>query len=235
MPDVDGCTSSVGNDGDCLTDDDGTDRTEPVAYNTRRRAAKERDHGDEKSEVELATSSASTEKTAKPGPQQVEINIQQPLANNNGQEEHDEERGYETCDSGLSNSTSSEDSVPEAERVPQPLPDPVLPTRPSSSSAGGKKQRYPSLHLPSVGRSASPGDDSSRQGSFAERNRSSDSLGSNISSSSRSRTRSKAQRRKQDGQKSRHALNKAYKSIISSVFDGKLMSSVQCLTCGQVS
>ncbi|CAG0912375.1 unnamed protein product [Notodromas monacha] len=135
----------------------------------------------------------------------------------------DDERGYETCDSGLSNSTSSEES-----------PNHGMAERTRSAR---KKQRYPSIHLPS---SPTDGDfHSGRHARFGELPAGSVPEG-NPQGYERRRARpcSKPRYRQadaDDASEHRATINKSYKSVVSSVFDGKLISSVQCLTCAQVS
>nr|XP_029712263.1 ubiquitin carboxyl-terminal hydrolase 20 isoform X1 [Aedes albopictus]XP_029712264.1 ubiquitin carboxyl-terminal hydrolase 20 isoform X1 [Aedes albopictus]XP_029712265.1 ubiquitin carboxyl-terminal hydrolase 20 isoform X1 [Aedes albopictus]XP_029712266.1 ubiquitin carboxyl-terminal hydrolase 20 isoform X1 [Aedes albopictus]XP_029712267.1 ubiquitin carboxyl-terminal hydrolase 20 isoform X1 [Aedes albopictus] len=118
------------------------------------------------------------------------------------------EAEYETCDSGVSEQSSLSDDI-----------------------SCNKRTRM-------VSRSPSP---SANQRSATSGSRQQSPIGSNRSNSSSSGSMSSMQQQQQqagssDQQQQKPAKDKLpERSIISDIFDGKLLSSVQCLTCDRIS
>lgn len=118
------------------------------------------------------------------------------------------EAEYETCDSGVSEQSSLSDDI----------------------SVNNKRTRM-------ISRSPSP---TANQRSATSNSRQQSPIGSNRSNSSSSGSMSSMQQQQQvgssDQQQQKPAKDKLpERSIISDIFDGKLLSSVQCLTCDRIS
>uniref|UniRef100_A0A1Q3FER0 ubiquitinyl hydrolase 1 n=1 Tax=Culex tarsalis TaxID=7177 RepID=A0A1Q3FER0_CULTA len=121
------------------------------------------------------------------------------------------EAEYETCDSGVSEQSSLSDDV----------------------SVNSKRTRMLS-RSPSPGQRAVPPSSHSRQQSPIGSNRSNSSSSGSMTSSQQQQNQQ--QQQSNDSQQQKQAKDKpSERSIISDIFDGKLLSSVQCLTCDRVS
>lgn len=118
------------------------------------------------------------------------------------------EAEYETCDSGVSEQSSLSDDV----------------------SVNSKRTRMLS-RSPSPGQRAIPSSHSRQQSPIGSNRSTSSSSGSMTSSQQQNQ-----QQQSNDSQQQKQAKDKLpERSIISDIFDGKLLSSVQCLTCDRVS
>lgn len=125
------------------------------------------------------------------------------------------EAEYETCDSGVSEQSSLSDDV----------------------SINSKRTRMLS-RSPSPGQRTISSPHSSRQQSPIGSNRSNSSSSGSMTSSQQQQQQPQQQQQQQsnDSQQQKQTKDKLpERSIISDIFDGKLLSSVQCLTCDRVS
>lgn len=143
------------------------------------------------------------------------------------------EAEYETCDSGVSEQSSLSDEITSVHRtIPNTINSAKIQTNQMQSQASVASSNY--------SRSPSP---TASQRTFKSTHSSIKSNRSNSISSLNSLQLNSQQQQQQIQQQDQEQSEKSesigsklpHRSIISDVFDGKLLSSVQCLTCDRVS
>lgn len=147
------------------------------------------------------------------------------------------EAEYETCDSGVSEQSSLSDEVSSVHRsIPNSINSAKMQTNQlqTSASTGIASATASSNYSRSPSPTASQRTFKSTHSSIKSNRSNSLSSLNSLQMSSQQPTHNQTDQEQSD--KSESAASKLpHRSIISDVFDGKLLSSVQCLTCDRVS
>lgn len=151
------------------------------------------------------------------------------------------EAEYETCDSGVSEQSSLSDEVPQStgshtrfSRSPSPTSTIPPPSTVNNTATSSTYQRH-SKSNQSVSSRAHSQTTSSPNASIKSQSSSTSSVqNSSSAQNSSSSTQSPSASETSTGS-SNKSKQPPHRSIISDVFDGKLLSSVQCLTCDRIS
>lgn len=144
------------------------------------------------------------------------------------------EAEYETCDSGVSEQSSLSDEVTSVHRsIPNTINSAKIQTNQMQMQSMATASNYSRSPSPTASQRTFKSTHSSIK---SNRSNSISSLNSLQLSSQQQQQQQQTQQDQEQCEKNESTSSKLpHRSIISDVFDGKLLSSVQCLTCDRVS